>query len=50
MAAATSDEHAAIMTFESLVKAGKKKIEALTSTVESKTKQIGELGVSNVRM
>merc|ERR1719436_1691842 len=46
----TSDEQGAIKTFEGLVQAKKKEIEALTSTVEAKTKQIGELGVSIVRM
>merc|ERR1719210_1510150 len=46
----TGDEQAAIKTFEGLVRAKKKEIEALTSTVEAKTKQIGELGVSIVRM
>merc|ERR1740129_679425 len=50
LAAATSDEQAAIGTFDGLVKAKKKEIEALTSTVEGKTKQIGELGGSIVRM
>merc|ERR1712176_1686759 len=47
---ATSDEQAAIKTFDGLVQAKKQEIEALTSTVEAKTKQIGELGVSIVRM
>merc|ERR1740129_302495 len=46
----TSDEQGAIKTFEGLVQAKKKEIEALTSTVEAKTKQIGALGVSIVRM
>merc|ERR1740123_556785 len=46
----TSDEQAAIKTFEGLVQAKKNEIEALTSTIEAKTKQIGELGVSIVRM
>merc|ERR1711920_104545 len=50
LGSATSDEQAAIKTFEGLVQAKKKEIEALTSTVEAKTKQIGELGVSIVRM
>merc|ERR1711920_1138499 len=50
LAAATGDEQAAIGTFDGLVKAKKKEIEALTGTVEAKTKQIGELGVSIVRM
>jgi len=46
----TSDEQAAIKTFEGLVQAKKKEIEALSSTIEAKTKQIGELGVAIVRM
>merc|ERR1719189_2571846 len=46
----TSEEQGAIKTFEGLVKAKKMEIEALTSIVEAKTKQIGELGVSIVRM
>merc|ERR1740129_370038 len=50
LASATSEEEAAIKTFDGLVKAKKKEIEALTSTDEAKTKQIGELGVSIVRM
>merc|ERR1711920_165719 len=50
LGSATSDEQAAIKTFEGLVQAKKKEIEALTSTVEAKTKQIGELGVAIVRM
>merc|ERR1719410_1600328 len=50
LGSATSDEQAAIKTFDGLVQAKKQEIEALTGTVESKTKQIGELGVSIVRM
>merc|ERR1711920_282261 len=50
LASATSEEEAAIKTFDGLVQAKKQEIEALTSTVEGKTKQIGELGVSIVRM
>merc|ERR1711920_322160 len=50
LGSATSDEQAAIKTFEGLVQAKKKEIEALTSTVEAKTKQIGELGVAIVMM
>merc|ERR1740129_150941 len=50
LGSASSDEEAAIKTFDGLVQAKKQEIEALTSTVESKTKQIGELGVSLVRM
>merc|ERR1719189_2450885 len=54
MAAALSDatatEEAAISTYEGLVAAKKKEIAALTATVESKTGQIGSLGVSIVQM
>merc|ERR1740129_2313664 len=50
LGSATSDEQAAIKTFDGLVQAKKQEIEALTSTVEGKTKQIGDLGVSIVRM
>jgi len=46
----TGDEQAAIKTFEGLVQAKKNEIGALTSTIEAKTKQIGELGVAIVRM
>merc|ERR1719293_69630 len=50
LGSATSDEQAAIKTFEGLVQAKNKEIEALTSVVEAKTKQIGELGVAIVTM
>merc|ERR1719330_2249617 len=50
LGSATNDEQAAIKTFDGLVQAKKQEIKALTNTVESKTKQIGELGVSIVRM
>merc|ERR1740129_288482 len=50
LGSATSDEQAAIKTFDGLVQAKKQEIEALTSTVEAKTKQIGDLGVAIVRM
>merc|ERR1719210_2230211 len=50
LGSATSDEQAAIHSFDGFVQAKKQEIEALTNTVESKTKQIGELGVSIVRM
>jgi len=50
LGSSTSDEQAAIKTFEGLVQAKKNEIEALTSTIEAKTKQIGELGVAIVRM
>merc|ERR1740123_3056770 len=39
LGSATSDEQAAIKTFEGLIKAKKAEIDALTSTVEAKTKQ-----------
>merc|ERR1719329_1816461 len=42
---ATSDENAAIASFESLVASKKKEIEALTKAIESKTMRVGELGV-----
>jgi len=50
LGSATKDEEAAIKTFEGLVQAKNKEIDALTSTVETKTEQIGELGVAIVRM
>merc|ERR1719350_254832 len=50
LGSATSDEQAAIKTFDGLVQAKKQEIKALTNTVESKTKQIGELGVAIVRL
>merc|ERR1719436_2130644 len=50
LGSATSDEHAAIKAFDGLVQAKKQEIEALTSIVEGKTKQIGESGVLIVRM
>merc|ERR1719183_2031146 len=42
---ATSDENAAIASFESLVASKKKEIDALTKSIESKTARVGELGV-----
>merc|ERR1711920_970150 len=50
LGSATSDEQAAIKTFDGLVQAKSQEIKVLTSTVEGKTKQIGELGVSIVQM
>jgi len=47
---ATSTEEEAIQTYHGLLKAKKKEVEALTGTIEAKTKQIGELGVAIVRM
>jgi len=47
---ATSTEEAAIKSYEGLIAAKKKEVEALTATVEAKTQQIGELGVSIVML
>merc|ERR1719398_644533 len=48
LADATSEEEAAIKAFKGLAAAKTKEINALTSEIESKTAQIGELGVSLV--
>merc|ERR1719162_613698 len=42
---ATSEEHSSIASFESLVASKKKEIEALTKSIESHTRRVGELGV-----
>jgi len=47
---ATSAEQGAIETYQGLMHAKSKEVAALTSTIEAKTKQIGELGVSIVMM
>merc|ERR1719221_1423081 len=47
---ATSTEEGGIKTYGGLMAAKKKEVEALTATVEAKTAQIGELGVSIVTM
>merc|ERR1719346_164969 len=47
---ATSTEGAAISAYKGLIAAKKKEVAALTATVEAKTGQIGELGVSLVQM
>jgi len=47
---ATATETAAISSYNGLIAAKKKEVAALTATVESKTGQIGELGVSLVQM
>jgi len=47
---ATSTEQGAIKTYDGLMQAKKNEVAALTSTIESKTQQIGELGVSIVMM
>jgi len=50
LAAAIAEEKAAITTYEGLIAAKEKEVEALTATVESKTQEIGELGVKIVTM
>jgi hypothetical protein len=50
LADATSTENDAIKNHGELVSAKKKEVSATTSTVEAKTKQIGELGISIVQM
>jgi len=47
---ATATEQGAIKTYHGLMQAKTREVAALTSTIESKTKQIGELGVSIVTM
>mmetsp|Transcript_33665 Transcript_33665/g.88158 ORF Transcript_33665/g.88158 Transcript_33665/m.88158 type:complete len:700 (-) Transcript_33665:88-2187(-) len=50
LADATETEEKAIATFEELVKAKTKEINACTESVETKTRRIGELGVAIVEM
>merc|ERR1719284_1765587 len=47
---ATATEKEAIATYQGLMKAKTKEVAALTAKVEVKTQQIGDLGVSIVRM
>jgi len=46
----TATEAASIKTFSDLIAAKEKEVQALTATVETKTSQIGELGVAIVQM
>eukprot|EP00446_Apocalathium_sp_SHHI-4_P053302 CAMPEP_0177379066 /NCGR_PEP_ID=MMETSP0368-20130122/46715_1 /TAXON_ID=447022 ORGANISM="Scrippsiella hangoei-like, Strain SHHI-4" /NCGR_SAMPLE_ID=MMETSP0368 /ASSEMBLY_ACC=CAM_ASM_000363 /LENGTH=83 /DNA_ID=CAMNT_0018843149 /DNA_START=11 /DNA_END=259 /DNA_ORIENTATION=- len=46
----TKSEEASIASFEALMAAKTKEVEALTSTIEAKTTQIGELGVAIVQL
>eukprot|EP00445_Apocalathium_hangoei_P002835 CAMPEP_0203851778 /NCGR_PEP_ID=MMETSP0359-20131031/7539_1 /ASSEMBLY_ACC=CAM_ASM_000338 /TAXON_ID=268821 /ORGANISM="Scrippsiella Hangoei, Strain SHTV-5" /LENGTH=731 /DNA_ID=CAMNT_0050767829 /DNA_START=43 /DNA_END=2238 /DNA_ORIENTATION=- len=46
----TATEAASIKTFSELIAAKEKEVQALTATVETKTTQIGELGVAIVQM
>jgi len=50
LADATTTETGSIEAYGGLMKAKKKEVAALTATIEAKTKQIGELGVSIVMM
>merc|ERR1712238_362693 len=50
LADANAVEKDAIANYNGLIAAKKKEVEALTSTIEAKTKQIGELGVAIVNM
>jgi len=50
LADATSVETGSIESYGGLIRAKKKEVAALTSTIEAKTTQIGELGVSIVMM
>jgi len=50
LADATGTEKGAISAYNGLIAAKQKEVAALTSTIESKTAQIGELGVSIVQM
>merc|ERR1719277_1344353 len=46
----TATEEEAIKTHEEMMAAKKKEVESLSMTIETKTQQIGELGVSIVQM
>jgi len=50
LAGATSEENSSIASFDSLVAAKNKEIQALTKSIESKTMRIGELGVKLAQM
>jgi hypothetical protein len=50
LADATASEDSAIKSYGELMSAKAKEVEALTSTIEAKTKSIGDLGVSIVQM
>jgi len=47
---ATAEEEASIKSFEGLMAAKSKEVQALTASIEAKTTQIGESGVSLVQM
>jgi len=46
----TADEDSSVKTYGELMKAKAKEVEALISSIESKTRQVGELGVQIVQM
>merc|ERR1719271_2318538 len=46
----TADEESAVSTYEDLMAAKKKEIEALTKAIETKSKRVGELAVEIVMM
>merc|ERR1719478_321009 len=50
LATVTADEKAAIKDFDALVAAKTKEINALTAQIESKTAQVGDLGVKLVTL
>merc|ERR1719330_1704246 len=50
LADVTSEEKESISTYEGLMAAKKKEVAALTASIESKTKQVGDLGVHIVQM
>merc|ERR1719159_2269384 len=50
LATATDDENAAIKSFNALLAAKSKEINALTKSIESKTSRVGELGVELVTL
>merc|ERR1712232_1300765 len=50
LAEATSEEEAAIKSYEEMMAAKTKEVNALTASIETKTERVGELGVSIVQM
>merc|ERR1719223_92436 len=50
LASATTTEEAAIKTYDDLMASKKEEVEALTASIESKLKEIGEVGIEIVDM
>merc|ERR1712032_1600507 len=50
LASATTTEEAAIKTYDDLMASKKEEVEALTASIESKLKEIGEVGIEVVEM